>query len=88
MNFRQIEDTLLTIIASVDGNKIPADRMQSTRELTVAGEPGIALEILCSNLDDFGVAITADTLSLIREIGQAMGIDPDYWERLTVKEHP
>ena len=78
---------LFTIIDSVEGTMPSDNRLQSLREMTTAGEPEVALEILCSDLDDDGVAVTAATLALIREIGQAMGIDPDYWERLVVKEH-
>jgi len=82
----EIENTLLTIIDSI-GGKILSEQTQNMRELTAAGEPGIALEILCDTLDDDSIAITADTLSLIRIIGQAMGMDSDYWERLVVKGH-
>lgn len=81
----EIENTLLTIIDSVNG-RISSEQAQNIREFTTAGEPGVALEILCDNLDDDSIAITTDTLSLIRTIGQAMGMDSDYWERLIIQE--
>jgi len=86
MNAEEIENTLLAIIDCFEG-QVPTERLQDMRELTTAGEPGIALENLCSNLDDYGVAITPDSLAKIREVGQAMGIGPDYWERLAVEGH-
>ena len=86
MDIFEIKAAFFTIIDSVDDNEIPSERIQDMRELTAAGDTDTALESLCSNLDDFDIAITEDILSLIREIGQAMRINPKYWERLVVKE--
>ncbi len=85
MEFSEIELKLLSIIDLFE-KELPPNRFQCTRELAAAGEYGVALENLCSQLDDQGVAVTADVRRRLAALGGVLGIDPKHWERLTVKE--
>ncbi len=57
-------------------------RVESMCDLVRAGEPVIAFENLCSNLDDGRVSVGQDDFAAITRVGGGIGIDPSYWERL------
>lgn len=57
-------------------------QLETAEELVRAGEPGIALEIVCENLYEDDLAIAAGTLELMAKVSREMGIDPKYWEML------
>jgi hypothetical protein len=52
------------------------------RDLTLAGEPGVALENICTQLFEYGVAVGPELLDQIREVGQTTNVDAKYWRRL------
>lgn len=52
--------------------------------MILAGEYGIALEILCEQLSDVGVAVSAELTKEIAECGRKMEINPNYWETLQI----
>ena len=57
-------------------------RLADMIDLARHGEPGIALENLCSELDDQQVALDDLTLAKIERLGTKMGLRSDYWLRL------
>jgi hypothetical protein len=82
MTIEEIEQRLLVLLDQCDGLGLPADRLLDMKDLTRHGEPGIALENLCSNLDDYDIAVPPALLAGLRELGTAMRLDERYWTRL------
>ena len=54
--------------------------------LVRAGEPGIALENLCTQLFEFDAVIPLDLRERLERLGEKMGIASEYWRRLAVPE--
>jgi hypothetical protein len=50
-----------------------------------AGEPGIALEIVATQLHDQDIAVSAAFLEELRTLGQAMKLDEEHWTQLKVR---
>jgi hypothetical protein len=82
MTLEEIDLRLLDLLAQCDHLGIPADRVIDMKDLTRHGEPGIALENLCSELDEYDVAVPPALLAGLRERGTEMRIDESYWTRL------
>ena len=80
----EIENRLLRVLDRCTG-LVENDRLQGDRELTRAGEPGVALENLCEQLLDNDSVIPADLLDELAKLGTAMGLDEKYWTRLARK---
>jgi hypothetical protein len=81
MNTDLIEQQILTTISKFAG-LLPAEQLEDMRELVIAGERGIALENLCTQIHEYDVAVQPDVYTTIEEVGTAMGIDSKYWERI------
>jgi hypothetical protein len=81
VDIKIIEDQLLEAIDTF-ADKLPAARAQSMRELVMAGESGVAFENLCENLFDYETFPDKAMWERLKNIGLAMKIKPEYWERL------
>lgn len=81
----QKEDTKEILIKILDAckDKLPQERYNSTIELVQVGEEGIALENLCSNIDDFEITLSQDSFDKIQYLAVKMGLHPDSWEFVT-----
>jgi hypothetical protein len=80
-----IERRLSELLASL------ADRLQDLdlvhlQDLVRHGESGIALENLCTQLDEYDASITQLELAEIVALGSVMRIDPSYWKDLRVRD--
>ena len=82
MTIEEIEQRLLVLLDQCDGLAVPAERLLDMKDLTRHREPGIALENLCSNLDDYDIALPPAIIAGLRELGTAMRLDENYWTRL------
>lgn len=71
-------------IADALTGKLPEDLLADFRLSVDAGEPGIGLETLCMQLDDYDVAISRDMLDEIRDLIRIMELSDKYWQRLQV----
>lgn len=80
-----MDHELMEITKSFLG-KIPAEQLQDMCELIQAGERGVALENLCTQRQEFDIAITEEIFAKIRRIGNAMEINASYWEQLKVSD--
>jgi len=76
-----IEQRLLKLLATFHG-MLPARELEEMNKLASAGEPGVCLENLCTQIYEYDVPVGADTLNEVRSLGASMGINPKYWERL------
>ena len=81
MNMQYIEKNLLKIIDAFE-NHLPSEQLADMRNLTKAGEPGIAFESLCTQLLRVHIHVAPDVLSDIRTLGLAMTIKPNFRDRL------
>lgn len=81
LSLDEIESRLLMILGGLSG-KLEPHRIEMIADLVKAGEPGVALENLCSELDEYDVIIPQPALIEIATLGTAMRIKPDYWQRL------
>lgn len=61
---------------------LPARVLESYRELIAVGEAQVALENLCTNLDDFDVELAPEVVADIRRACEHLGVASRYWERL------
>ena len=84
MTFLEIQAKLVALLESAREIGLPADCLDSSIELAKAGEPGIALENFCSDLDDHELAVSPAMRAAIIELGSAMRLDEKYWKRLQV----
>jgi hypothetical protein len=82
MDFQSIERSLLQLI-QIYARNFPAEQTEEMAKSVHAGEPGIAFEDLCTQLYEYDVPVDEATLREFKEIGSQMGIQPEYWERLT-----
>ena len=71
-----------TLIAQFDC-MLAQEQLQDMMSLNAAGEPGIALENLCTQLYEFDIPVEETELSKIRQLCLAMGVSQKYWQRLS-----
>jgi hypothetical protein len=65
--------------------RLPKADTQNVWELIDAGEPGVALENLCTQLYEFDVPVPQAVLERITAAGEAMHLAPDLWTDLSVE---
>jgi len=84
MNLEAVIDVLKGLVVDLDG-KLPAVDIQNAREMIDAWEPGIALENLCTQLYEYGVAVPRHVLVRIIVAGEAMRLVPALWADLAAE---
>jgi hypothetical protein len=87
MNMQSIEKTLVKLIDSFEG-QLPREQLGEMRNLTTAGEPGVAFENLCVQLFEYDIHVAPEVLNELRTVGLAMTIKATYWERLYTNSRP
>jgi hypothetical protein len=83
MDLKPIEQKVLAAVGAFS-ERLPEEQLQDMRELVQAGEPGIALENLCSQLYEYDIPVPVEVQATIVDAGRTMGIKPSYWERLSI----
>jgi hypothetical protein len=58
------------------------ERVKDSSELIDMGEPAIALENICSNLDELECSIPIKAYDLFAEVGVYLKVNSSYWEIL------
>ena len=81
MQFEDVTHLVRAIFLAVEG-RLPDPDTQNARGLLDAGEPGVALENLCTQLYEFDVAVSEPLLAQIRTATEAMGLASDLWSDL------
>jgi hypothetical protein len=81
LEFREIERRLERLLDQ-SGGGLPEEQLGEIKSLVKAGEPGVALENFCSQLLEYDIAVPLDLVKELEKLGQAMGIDPEYWAGL------
>lgn len=76
-----IETKLLQLVAA-HSDQLPDQDIRELRSLINAGEPGVALENLCTQLYEYESSVTPQALDHLLELGQSMGMDLSRWKAL------
>ncbi len=63
--------------------KIPKNQLDDYLLFSKAGEESIALENLCTQIDEYGIKISASVFETIRSACASEGLDSKYFEWLT-----
>lgn len=82
MTLAEIEERVISIVARCDGLGVPEQHLTEVRSLVKAGEPGTAVENLCTHLLEYGAIVPGAILDELRLVGEAMGIREKYWKRI------
>jgi hypothetical protein len=77
-----LETRVLGVLAVCRG-LLPDEQLDEMGQLVRAGEPGVALENLSTQLYEYDVPVEQATLEQIESLGKTMGLDPKYWARLS-----
>lgn len=83
----ELENVTGLVTAAIVGlsDRLPSEDIQNARSLADAGEPGVALELICAQAYEYDTLVPHAVLSQIIEAGQAMGLDPGLWSDLEVE---
>ena len=71
-----LEQIVASLVLPIDARDALKPRLAESISLWRAGEEGIALENLCDNLDDFGVAIDSPTCDELIRLCQRFHVSP------------
>jgi hypothetical protein len=73
MTLQQTKREVLEAIDLLEG-QLPVDQLREMRDLVLAGEPGIALENLCTQVDEFNVNVPPSFTAKVKRLGSTMGL--------------
>ncbi|MDQ0849908.1 hypothetical protein QFZ65_001846 [Arthrobacter sp. B3I9] len=82
-NLRDVEHALRWSLAAVQDDLRPED-VSNVRDFLDAGEPGLALDTLCTQLYEFGITVNAAIRDTLEAVGKHMGMDATLWTDLKV----
>lgn len=85
MDFEQVTGLVRAVIVGLDG-RLPSGDIESAWSLADAGEPGVALELICTQAYEYDVSVPLVVFRQIVEAGKAMGLDAGLWEELAVEQ--
>jgi hypothetical protein len=78
MSSRSIEERLLAVLNNAKG-WLSEEQLADMEELVRAGEPGVALENLCTQLEEYDVAVPDAVVDELRGIAAGMGMRLSSW---------
>jgi hypothetical protein len=78
MNTREAEERLSVVLTNSAG-LLPADQLADMQSLVRAGEPGVALENFCTQLEEYDVAIPEKLVHALKEIASLMEMSLPSW---------
>lgn len=73
----EVERRLLAVLDLVRG-WLPSHQIASMTELALAGESGVGLENLCTQLYEYSVSVPEPVLEEIEYLARAMRLNPRY----------
>jgi hypothetical protein len=81
MQFDEIENKLMCLLNSLK-ESFPQRIVDNIYELLTAGEYGVALENICSNLLEYDVSVNKSILNEIALIGNILEISSTNWKEV------
>ena len=79
MDLRHIEERLVTVLKNAAG-WLPSEQLADMESLVRAGEPGVALENFCTQLEEYDVAVPAHVVSELKALSSAMQMKVQWLE--------
>lgn len=61
---------------------LPQTDVDRVVDLNNAGEPGVALEILCTQLYEYDITVPTSVFARIANLAEMMNLNPDVWADL------
>ena len=65
---------------------LPDNDIKDIDEYTDHNEQGLAFEVLCSSIQQYGLKVSDDQYQTICALGENMGIDNDLWQNILLKK--
>ena len=81
MAMTEVQRKLLDVLADLKGTLRDQDRAEAS-EATRAGEPGVALEVVCQQLFEYDARVPRRTYAGIEAVGRAMNMPEQTWKIL------
>ena len=78
MDLRQVEERLAALLKSAEG-WLPSEQLTEMMSLVKAGEPGVALENFCTQLEEYDVAVPDHVVRELKALASAMGMMIPPW---------
>jgi hypothetical protein len=85
MSLQEIESELLRTINDLAAQGLPERDVHRALELTKAGEPGVALENLCTQLFERDLVVSDIHRAILEKLGTQMGLKSVHWTQLRRK---
>ncbi len=82
MSTTEIEARVASVVEQCRQFGIPEVELVEMLALAKAGEPGIALENLCTQLFEYDAVVPTAVVNELKGLGDAMGLNEKYWMRL------
>ncbi|MFV2009377.1 MULTISPECIES: MafI family immunity protein [unclassified Micromonospora] len=79
---REVAFGVLRAVVLAVADSLPRRDVESIWGLIDAGEPGVAFENLCTQLDEYEVSTNESTRSDLAAVGDYLGIDARIWQEL------
>ncbi|MDQ2661850.1 MAG: MafI family immunity protein [Actinomycetota bacterium] len=84
MNPEQITSFVRTGLIGLEG-RLRVEDLKEGWGLNEAGEPGVALELVCTQAYEYDVVVPHTVMEQIVEAGETMHLDPGLWKDLAVE---
>jgi len=78
MDLRHVEERLAAVLKNAEG-WLPSDQLTEMQSLVKAGEPGVALENFCTQLEEYDVAVPDGVVRELKDIASIMGMRVSPW---------
>lgn len=78
-DFSKVESVIAAVLVDVS-SAFPDDTVKNVQELLAHGEPGIALETLCTQLAEYEIEVSPDITTRLRAAACLMGISISDWD--------
>lgn len=78
MNANEVEQSVRDVLGDLKGILRDADH-ESAAELTNAGEPGVALDLICEQLFEYEIAVPRAVYAKLAKSGQLMHMPERTW---------
>jgi hypothetical protein len=78
MDLLHIEERLAVVLSNAEG-WLPSDQLAQMQSLVRAGEPGVALENFCTQLEEYDVAVPDHIVTELKALAGMMGMKIPRW---------
>ena len=65
---------------------LPENDIRDIDEYINHNERGLAFEVLCSSIQQYGLKVSDDQYQKLRELGEKMEMDNDLWQNILLKK--